>query len=158
MADTPKRGRGRPAFQVDAAQLKQLKLLAGYGLTLNELAGFLGINPSTLDDLIKRDPNIKGAIEKGRSEAAGQVAQSLFNNAVRKNNVTAQIFWLKTRLRWREADRRDDDGEDAPSIRIGYQPRQPRKGDDERAGPGPDDEPGGPELGEEPSGDEDEAS
>lgn len=33
-------------------------------------------------------------------EANAKVAGALFNNAVRNNDVAAQIFWLKTRARW----------------------------------------------------------
>ena len=37
----------------------------------------------------------------GETKANAQVAGFLFNSA-RTGNVTAQIFWLKTRARWRE--------------------------------------------------------
>ena len=37
----------------------------------------------------------------GESKANAQVAGFLFN-AAKNGNVTAQIFWLKTRARWRE--------------------------------------------------------
>jgi hypothetical protein len=37
----------------------------------------------------------------GETKANAQVAGFLFN-AARSGNVTAQIFWLKTRARWRE--------------------------------------------------------
>ena len=37
----------------------------------------------------------------GQTKANAQVAGFLFNSA-RNGNVTAQIFWLKTRARWKE--------------------------------------------------------
>ncbi len=37
----------------------------------------------------------------GETKANAQVAGFLFN-AAKNGNVTAQIFWLKTRARWRE--------------------------------------------------------
>jgi hypothetical protein len=37
----------------------------------------------------------------GETKANAQVAGFLFNSA-RSGNVSAQIFWLKTRARWRE--------------------------------------------------------
>ena len=41
-------------------------------------------------------------LDLGETKANAQVAGFLFN-AARNGNVTAQIFWLKTRARWREA-------------------------------------------------------
>ncbi len=41
-------------------------------------------------------------LDMGEAKANAQVAGFLFN-AARNGNVTAQIFWLKTRARWREA-------------------------------------------------------
>ena len=38
----------------------------------------------------------------GETKANAQVAGYLFN-AAKNGNVTAQIFWLKTRAKWREA-------------------------------------------------------
>jgi hypothetical protein len=40
-------------------------------------------------------------LDLGESKANAQVAGFLFN-AAKNGNVTAQIFWLKTRARWRE--------------------------------------------------------
>ena len=40
-------------------------------------------------------------LDLGETKANAQVAGFLFNSA-RSGNVTAQIFWLKTRARWRE--------------------------------------------------------
>jgi len=40
-------------------------------------------------------------LDMGETKANAQVAGFLFT-AARNGNVTAQIFWLKTRARWRE--------------------------------------------------------
>jgi len=40
-------------------------------------------------------------LDLGTTKANAQVAGFLFNSA-KNGNVTAQIFWLKTRARWRE--------------------------------------------------------
>jgi hypothetical protein len=41
-------------------------------------------------------------LDLGQTKANAQVAGFLFNSA-RNGNVTAQIFWLKTRAQWKEA-------------------------------------------------------
>jgi hypothetical protein len=47
------------------------------------------------------------------------MAQALFNNGVKSNNVTAQIFWLKARAGWVEAQPAGDDQDDqVTTIRI----------------------------------------
>lgn len=46
-----------------------------------------------------------------------QVVGSLFKNAM-KGNVTAQIFWLKTRLRWKESDRLELTDGDGKPVRF----------------------------------------
>jgi hypothetical protein len=46
------------------------------------------------------------------------MAQALFNNGVKSNNVTAQIFWLKTRAGWVEAPPAREDQDDQVTIRI----------------------------------------
>ena len=40
-------------------------------------------------------------LDLGETKANAQIAGFLFN-AAKSGNVTAQIFWLKTRARWRE--------------------------------------------------------
>jgi hypothetical protein len=53
------------------------------------------IDPKTLRKHYREELNL------GETEANAQVAGFLFN-AAKNGNVTAQIFWLKTRAKWRE--------------------------------------------------------
>jgi hypothetical protein len=46
------------------------------------------------------------------------MAQALFNNGVKSNNVTAQTFWLKARAGWVEAQPMCEDQDDQVAIRI----------------------------------------
>jgi hypothetical protein len=55
----------------------------------------VGIDPKTLRKYYRDELNL------GETKANAQVAGFLFN-AAKTGNVTAQIFWLKTRARWRE--------------------------------------------------------
>jgi hypothetical protein len=41
-------------------------------------------------------------LDRGRAIASQAVANALFNNAVHSNNVAAQIWWSKARMRWSE--------------------------------------------------------
>jgi hypothetical protein len=52
-------------------------------------------------------------------EATAMVAQSLYQNAVSKNNVAAQIFWLKTRGGWRENPKDQDPAKEEAAENVG---------------------------------------
>jgi len=41
--------------------------------------------------------------------ANANVAKRLYNKAVAQDDLSAQIFWLKTRARWRTSDREIED-------------------------------------------------
>jgi hypothetical protein len=50
--------------------------------------------------------------------ANSTMAQALFDNGVKSNNVTAQMFWLKARAGWVEAQPMCEDQDDQVTIRI----------------------------------------
>jgi hypothetical protein len=86
---------GRRAHQPDPAQRKQVETLAAYGIPETDISRVVGIDPKTLRK------HYRDELDLGETKANAQVAGFLFT-AARNGNVTAQIFWLKTRARWRE--------------------------------------------------------
>ena len=70
--------------------------MAAYGIPEPDVARVVGIDPKTLRKYYRDE------LDLGATKANAQVAGFLFN-AAKNGNVTAQIFWLKTRARWREA-------------------------------------------------------
>src|SRR5688572_15567842 len=86
---------GRRAHKPDPAQRRQVEAMAAYGIPEIDIAPVLGIDPKTLRKHYREE------LDLGETKANAQVAGFLFN-AARSGNVTAQIFWLKTRARWRE--------------------------------------------------------
>ena len=87
---------GRRAHQPDPAQRRQVEAMAAYGIPETDIARVLGIDPKTLRKCYREE------LDLGTTKANAQVAGFLFNSA-KNGNVTAQIFWLKTRARWKEA-------------------------------------------------------
>jgi hypothetical protein len=77
-------------------QRKLVKAMSAYGVPQLEICKVISIDPKTLRLHYERE------LDTATAEANSQVAQSLFSNATKFNNVTAQIFWLKTRGRWKE--------------------------------------------------------
>src|SRR5262245_13594749 len=87
---------GRRAHQPDPAQRRQVEAMAAYGIPEIDIARVIGIDPKTLRKCYREE------LDLGTTKANAQVAGFLFNSA-KNGNVTAQIFWLKTRARWKEA-------------------------------------------------------
>ena len=86
---------GRRAHKPDPASRRQVEAMAAYGIPEIDIARVVGVDPKTLRK------HYRDELDMGETKANAQVAGFLFNSA-RSGNVTAQIFWLKTRARWRE--------------------------------------------------------
>jgi hypothetical protein len=78
---------------------QQVEAMAGYGLEEDDIARVLGLDTETLRRVYPEQ------LSTGRIKANARVAESLFRKATSDGaqSVTAAIFWLKTRARWREA-------------------------------------------------------
>src|SRR4051794_22493738 len=87
---------GRRAHKTHPAQRRQGEAMAAHGIPQTDISPGLRLDPQTLR---KHYPD---ELQVRETKANAQVAGFLFNSA-RTGNVTAQIFWLKTRARWREA-------------------------------------------------------
>src|SRR5215831_18116797 len=85
----------RPAFVVTDAMREKVQYLAGLGVPQDDIAKIIGCAPKTLRTRFREE------LDRGVAEANAMVAGYLFNSA-KEGNVSAQIFWLKTRAHWRE--------------------------------------------------------
>jgi len=92
----------RKAFVVTDAMREQVLHLAGVGLPQNDIATVIGCSPKTLRK------SLRAELDRGVAEANATVAGYLFAST-KRGNVTAQIFWLKTRANWREQQKAPDD-------------------------------------------------
>lgn len=86
--------RHKPTDQMRA----QVSALKSYGHTHKEIASFLEICDDTLTYHYSRE------LEVAQINANAEVARRLYNRATKKDDLSAQIFWLKTRARWRTED------------------------------------------------------
>ena len=85
----------RKAFVVNEPVREKVRHLAGIGVPQDDIAKIIGCAPKTLRKRCRDD------LDSGVAEANALVSGYLFANA-KAGNVAAQIFWLKTRARWRE--------------------------------------------------------
>ena len=86
---------GRRAHKPDPALRRQVEAMAAYGIPEADISRVVHVDPKTLRKHYREE------LDPGESKANAQVAGFLFS-AAKNGNVTAQIFWLKTRARWRE--------------------------------------------------------
>src|SRR5712671_624906 len=86
---------GRRAHAPDPSLRRQVEAMAAYGIPETDISRVMRVDPKTLRKHYREE------LDLGESKANAQVAGFLFS-AAKNGNVTAQIFWLKTRARWRE--------------------------------------------------------
>lgn len=76
----------------------KVEALAGFGIPASEIACVLDVEEADLARDYAKE------LAGGAIKANARVAESLFRKATGegRESVTAAIFWLKTRARWRE--------------------------------------------------------
>jgi len=109
----------RKPFVVNAAVREKVRHLAGLGVSQDDIARIVKCSPKTLRKRCRDD------LDCGAAEANAIVSGCLFA-AAKGGNIAAQIFWLKSRARWRERDASDhraaDGDADANSRWCSYCP------------------------------------
>lgn len=117
--------RGKYAEWITEEGLIKIEGWARDGLTNEQIAKNIGINPDTLYSWIKKYPEIAESLKRGKEVVDRQVESALLKNALgfhyveesvtnkgdvveitkyERPNTTAQIFWLKNRKpgQWRD--------------------------------------------------------
>ena len=89
---------GRPAHRPDPVTRRQVEAMAAYGIPEADIARVMEIDPKTL----RR--HYRSELDTGHIKANSRMAENLYKKAMGDGPqaVTATIFWLKTRARWRE--------------------------------------------------------
>lgn len=85
-----------PPHQPTDEQRKTVRAMTAYGITQAQVCAIIGISEPTLSLHYRHE------LDTAVGEANAKVAQSLFHMATKGGNVSAAIFWLKTRARWKE--------------------------------------------------------
>lgn len=84
---------GGPSAYIDVEQVEKLAMLS---CTLDEIAAYLGINPSTLDLRLSKDPVIRAALERGKSISKISVRRMQMHMMLSGN--AAMGIWLGKQL------------------------------------------------------------
>ena len=98
--ETIVRNEGGNTRRVGKAGLKLLEEMASGGMSLTSMAKRLRIHRDTLSLIMKRQPEVAEAIERGYAEMEDVLVDALYQRALTtqdKGGVTAAIFLLKAR-------------------------------------------------------------
>jgi hypothetical protein len=106
---------GRPPKRTEDTPA-QIMRMAGLGLTLDEIALILDINPGTLDRWLV-DPEIKKLYKMGRAEIHHKMTTSAYRMALEGDRVM-MIFLLKTKFGYREVERHEHTGVGDSPIKV----------------------------------------
>lgn len=92
---------GRPAMQHNPEIGEKIQAMAQYGVPLDGIAHLVGMSVNTLRKLYAVD------LQKGVTLANMAVGKKLFERCM-AGDVTSLIFWAKTRMGWRETDKKNE--------------------------------------------------
>lgn len=126
---------GRPRHDPDPLERRQVEALAGYGVPESESAAMIGIDAKTLRKHYRHE------LDHGHAKANAKVAENLFRKATGdgRESVTAAIFWLKARARWKEVSVHEHGGVPGQPVeevrRIVLAPLQPVQHEERDAAP-----------------------
>ena len=97
MTTPAKRGPGRPKHEVNEETRRQVEMLSGIGVPVEQIAIVAGIDSKTLRRYYRE------ALDSGQAKATSKIAKRLFDIATgdSKEALTACIFWLKCRAQWK---------------------------------------------------------
>ncbi len=91
-----------PDHEVTDITRAEVSALVSFGNRQEDIAKYLGISVDTLDRKYRYE------LDTSIVRANSVVANKLYRKATIENDLTAMIFWLKTRARWRETEKNDD--------------------------------------------------
>lgn len=111
--------KGRKPFEFTPALLKKIKHMASTGLTQEQIAINIGIDPTNLSKKKNTNDQLCQAIKEGKEEGIKQVTNALFNKAMEGDN-TAMLFFLCNRDKnnWRHVSniQHDDTNENLAKV------------------------------------------
>jgi hypothetical protein len=94
---------GRPPAPLRAGY-EQIEVMAGCGLTMEEIALILGITRDGLYKRQRKDAKLRAVLKTGKAKADLNVIKGLYTRASMGVDTAAACFWLKNRRpgQWRD--------------------------------------------------------
>ena len=90
-----------PTFMPEEKDFKEVEMLAGLGLTKYLIQNYFGHSKDVWAKAEKRTPELKKAFNRGQAKTIGVVSKKLYE-LILMGNITAIMFYLRTRAGWSE--------------------------------------------------------
>lgn len=97
--------RGHPTKEVTQQMRTQVQSMTGYGIPQLDIARLMQMDVKTLRKHFREE------LDTGMTRANMLMAEALWKNGVRHNNVQAQIWWTKARMGWKDQSQLDVKGD-----------------------------------------------
>lgn len=104
-------------IKLDDKMIEQAEKLAGCGLTSLQISEYFGWSRATFYNKQKEYPELLDAIKRGRQKVHAKIGKSLVDQAL-KGNLTAAIFYLKTKCGWVDPTPREGGGANEQEVKI----------------------------------------
>jgi len=117
---------GRPPFQPTDEQRRMVDQMTAYGIPQPDIARCLNIHEQTLRLHFREE------LDTGAARANANVAEFLYQRATGQHGnadgaVTAAIFWMKTRGRWKEISATELTGKDGAPIEMSVEENRQKR-------------------------------
>lgn len=106
----------RPRKDFTDRDIGQIETLAGYGLSLAQIASVMGIGETEFHSR-KHETRVSEALAAGQAKAQGVVGKALYLRA-KDGDVNAIRWWEMTRAKRRAMQPEGDDGTTAVTTKI----------------------------------------
>ncbi len=114
LAKTKKKN-GRPEIVITAKMVKQIEVLAGYGLNQEEISIVIGISHDVLTKHKKLLGEVDRAIKGGKAKGKATIGKRLFDKA-KGGDLASIIRWENTRTAFQEKQKTEHTGPDGGPI------------------------------------------
>jgi len=106
----------RPRKDFTDRDIGQIETLAGYGLSLTQIAAVMGVSESEFQSR-RNEPKVSVALEAGKAKAQGVVGKALYLRA-KDGDIAAIRWWEMTRAKRKATQPEGDDGTTAITTKI----------------------------------------
>lgn len=97
-------------IELSESDIQKIERLAGYGLTMEEIAHAFDVSSKTFQRLKARDQEFDAAMKRGLRVANDNVARVAYTMAISGKVPAMTMFWLKCRAHWKEVQHHEHSG------------------------------------------------
>ena len=108
-----RQGSGRKPFVATDVERRQVEAMSGYGVPFEQIAALIrdGIDIDTLRKYFSPE------LINGKAKANAQIGKGIFQKAM-AGDTTAQIWWSKCQMGWKETQRHELTGADGQPLEF----------------------------------------